>query len=197
MGEGQPRYDTAISNEYYYKYRSRNPVIISLFYGSDRNIPEKTWIGFKYGVCAGVFAVVMSAGYEQTKLVFSREVESAIKHGTPWVIAGTVYGLSMSTIANLRHKDDELNHLFGGVAAGTAIGSWYKSAGIGGWAALIFAVFGLGIKVAQSTENERGFSNDLRIPKRLNRHRLGWFIERPDHEGIADGDKDDSFKRIK
>ena len=40
------------------------------------------------------------------------------------VIAATTFGVTMSLTANIRHKEDALNHAIGGYAAGTMIGAW-------------------------------------------------------------------------
>lgn len=196
--EVQHRYNTEITNEFFYKYREKvEPGILSkVFYGDDRDILSKTWSGTKLGF-AGALAIggFVYTNQKAPPLNHYAAIERSFTHGTPWLIAGIAYGLATSTSARLRDTDGPINHFIGGIASGTMLGTWYKSVRFGGGASVLIALGGAACKVM--ADYDVLTPQIARRPRVFNMYRTGWFTERPNPEGIQDAELDDTFKLYK
>ncbi|KAH9523428.1 hypothetical protein Btru_039999 [Bulinus truncatus] len=146
---------------------------------------------FVLAALAGALAYV----YEPNNSDFTaaRGIERVIKHSPPFFLSGLTYGLVVGMLGKIRDRDDFKNHIFGGLASGTVLGSWYKSPAMGAYGGLLLA----GICGCY-----KYISNDDMIPQPrrqrvFNMYRTGWFTDRPNPEGIQDAELDDNYKRYK
>ncbi|RUS77793.1 hypothetical protein EGW08_014457 [Elysia chlorotica] len=135
----------------------------------------------------------MSTYHPVTGFAIRPALEKAYRHGLPPLLAATTFGATLSLVANMRNKEDTLNHAIGGYAAGTVIGAWYKSQKVGVWSGIFFALAASGLKTCSDYGLfERPMT--VRRERVFDFYRMGWMIERPPQEGVDDADKNDAVK---
>ncbi|XP_005105378.1 uncharacterized protein LOC101848136 [Aplysia californica] len=198
MGDGQLRYSTEISNDHYYKYRTRPGELnkyFTLYYPNDSEMIPKTVAGALVGSIPGGLAASGALLYDKQGFQLLRAAERCFRHFTPWVVSGATYGLGVSTAAQIRKKEDFYNHMLGGYGAGTMIGVWYKSHRMGAWLGLLFAGLGGLMKYIKDTDGD--MKGEMRRTRVFNMYRTGWMVDRPDQEGVKDGEVNASFQKYR
>ncbi|CAL1546344.1 unnamed protein product [Lymnaea stagnalis] len=192
------RYNTDITNEFFYKYREKiHPSILTkLFYGDDRDLLTKTLNSTKLGLYGAIAMGGLVYSYQKAPpFNHYAAIERSFTHGTPWLIAGIAYGLAVGASAQLRDADGPLNHLFGGIAGGTMLGTWYKSVRFGAGSSVTLVSIGAVCKFL--ADRDELTPQIVRRPRVFNSYRTGWFTERPNPEGIQDAELDDTYKLYK
>lgn len=194
------RYDTNISREHYGKYRvlDNGKSIFSrysLWKGNDTDLVEKTQFGLVYGTFPALIAAFHANAKHRGQFTILSVAEKSFKHGTPWLISGATYGITVGLLTHLRKKEDAVNHMAGGYAAGTMLGAWYKWPKFGFWSGV---VMGIAAGLMKEWYLECGETTLLIRRQRIfNMYRRGWFIDRPDAEGQQDAEIDVSFKEYR
>lgn len=105
------------------------------------------------------------------------------KYGLPMFAAGGMFAASTCVIANVRGKDDPLNHFFGGLATGSVFGTAFKSQKLGWGLGFTFALFAMILKAGKM----EGFAvidpYQFRRERTLGSFQRSYFTSRPDPEG--------------
>lgn len=191
------RYNTDVTREYYRKYRpeSEEKSLLRRYSpldNPDSDIVLKTRSGLVYGAVAGLtnatYGVIQ---YSKPSFTYAGIASKSFRYGTPWLIAGASYGVTLSLVTQIRKKESPAHHMLAGYAAGTMFGSWYKSPIMGVW---FGAITGIVAGLCKFWHD-----NDMLEPRLLRRQRVfnfyrrGWFTEKPNPEGRNDAEIDVSF----
>jgi len=105
------------------------------------------------------------------------------KYGLPAFAVGAMFSGTVCASANIRGKDDALNHLLAGLTTGSVIGTAMKSQKIG-WAYGI--ALGLFAAAAKGVITETGWKlkpTTLRREVSFNEYKRSYFTTRPDNKG--------------
>lgn len=100
---------------------------------------------------------------------------------SPVVFATGTFVAVSNICGSIRKKDDQLNWFIGGVSAGTVLGTYYKSSGIGFVASTLLGLGLLGVKYAR-LNNFKLYQDDVRICEGgATSHKFGYTLlkERP------------------
>ncbi|KAK7100799.1 NADH dehydrogenase [ubiquinone] 1 alpha subcomplex subunit 11-like [Littorina saxatilis] len=105
------------------------------------------------------------------------------KYSLPMFAAGGMFAATTCAVANIRGKDDPLNHFVAGLTTGSVFGTAFKSQKLGWGLGVTFGLLAFVIKALKSEGLVNIDMNTLRREKAFTEYQRSYFTTRPDPEG--------------
>lgn len=107
------------------------------------DIVKKLWVTTKIAGSAGLMWSTIDVMLYSKPIGYLQTIGRYAYITGPFVGIAAAFAIASNVSASIRKKDDSLNYVIGGIAAGNMVGAWRKSIMVGFCASVAFAVAGI------------------------------------------------------